>query len=133
MIPWYKRSNSRFFRKNKTTIVKSGSEYFNLLLSLINNTSSTIHLQVYILDNDNTGRQVLDALIAAAKRGVQVYLLVDGYASSPYQQPLLPSLMKPGSVFVFLPLSSAAKISISAEGCTKKYLLQMAGIAWLAE
>ncbi len=41
----------------------------------------SVHLQVYIFDEDETGNRIADALIRAAKRNVHVYLLVDGYAS----------------------------------------------------
>ncbi|WP_232826000.1 phospholipase D-like domain-containing protein [Chitinophaga alhagiae] len=47
----------------------------------MNGARETVHLQTYIFGNDATGQQVADALIRAAQRGVQVYLLTDGYAS----------------------------------------------------
>ena len=37
--------------------------------------------EIYIFEDDETGVAVADALMKAAKRGVQVYLLLDGYAS----------------------------------------------------
>lgn len=81
MIAWYKKPNSHFFKKNTVSLVKSGAEYFSLLLGLINTATQSIHLQVYIIENDATGTEVIGALIAAANRGVQVFLLADGYAS----------------------------------------------------
>jgi len=48
---------------------------------MINQAREIIQLQVYIYDNDETGEQVTQALMAAAKRNVQVYLMADGYAS----------------------------------------------------
>ncbi len=66
---------------NKVQLVHGGSEYFDKLISLINSAAHTIHLQVYIFTADETGQQVTDALVRAVQRGVQVFLLVDGYAS----------------------------------------------------
>lgn len=80
MIPWYKKTKS-FLKKNNVSLVKSGGEYFSLLLKLIHTAKSSIHLQVYIFENDDTGKTIADALTAASRRGVQVFVLADGYAS----------------------------------------------------
>lgn len=66
---------------NRAELIRGGKPYFSMLLKLIQQAQRTIHFQVYIFDEDNTGRQVADALKAAAARGVQVFMLVDGYAS----------------------------------------------------
>jgi cardiolipin synthase len=63
--------------RNRISLVHSGEDYFSLLIKLIEQATLTIHLQVYIYEDDETGRQVADALKAAAKRGVAVYLHVD--------------------------------------------------------
>lgn len=70
-----------FTSRNRISLVHSGEDYFSLLLKLIEKARLTIHLQVYIYENDETGRTVAEALKAAARRGVSVYLHVDGYAS----------------------------------------------------
>jgi cardiolipin synthase A/B len=67
--------------QNKVRLIRGGKEYFKLLLHLITNATESIHLQSYIYDDDETGRLVGDALIAAANRNVQVYVMADGYAS----------------------------------------------------
>lgn len=63
-------------------MVRGGKEYFDRMISMINDARESIHLQVYIFEADETGRMVADALIQAAQRKVDVYLLCDGYASS---------------------------------------------------
>ena len=73
--------SDHYTSRNRISLVQSGEEYFSLLIKLIEQATLTIHLQVYIYDNDETGIKVADALKAAAKRGVAVYLHVDGYAS----------------------------------------------------
>lgn len=71
----------QFTTRNRISLVYSGEDYFSLLIKLIDKAKQTIHLQVYIYENDATGRKVGEALKAAARRGVSVYLHVDGYAS----------------------------------------------------
>ena len=70
-----------YTRYNKVKLIHGGSEYFNLLESLIDAAQHSIHVQVYIFEEDNTGKRILEALLRAAQRNVKVYLLFDGYAS----------------------------------------------------
>lgn len=66
---------------NNVRFIHGGEEYFNSLLDVIDGARKFLHLQVYILDRDETGLVVIDALKDAAKRGVNVYLVVDGFGS----------------------------------------------------
>ncbi len=69
------------YSRNEISLVKSGDEYFNTLLRLIHQAHSLIHLQVYIFDLDETGKEIFNALKQAANRGVKVFVVVDAYAS----------------------------------------------------
>ncbi len=75
------KNNNGYSFYNKVQLVKGGSRYFNLLQNLIQNAKHSIHIRVYIWDDDETGITVADQLIDAAKRGVAVYAIADGYAS----------------------------------------------------
>jgi cardiolipin synthase A/B len=86
---------------NAVELVRGGREYFSLLLQLINNATESIHLQTYIYDDDETGQQVADALKAAAKRKVAVYVLADGYASQILSQHFIDELRSAGIQFRF--------------------------------
>ncbi|MBX7205480.1 MAG: hypothetical protein K1X81_08660 [Bacteroidia bacterium] len=66
---------------NKTALLQSGESFFVQLLQLIHNSRSWIHIQTYILEEDATGNEVLHALIDAAQRGINVYLITDGYGT----------------------------------------------------
>jgi cardiolipin synthase A/B len=66
---------------NKVRLVHGGHDYFSTLVQMIDQAQSTIHLQTYIYEQDATGRMVGEALIRAARRNVQVFILLDGYAS----------------------------------------------------
>jgi len=66
---------------NKVRLVHGGADYFATIGALIDGAQSTIHLQTYIFDADETGKQVSAALLRAAARKVQIFILLDGYAS----------------------------------------------------
>ena len=85
----------------KVRLIRGGKEYFDLLLHLINKATESIHLQTYIYDDDETGYLIADALKAAAKRKVQVYLLADGYASQVMSKKFIEQLRGSGVHFRF--------------------------------
>ena len=91
----------QYTSRNRISLVHSGDDYFSLLISLIEKARLTIHLQVYIYDNDSTGKKVGDALKAAAKRGVLVYLHVDGYASQKLKGDFRKEMIDAGVHFKF--------------------------------
>jgi cardiolipin synthase len=68
-------------KKNKVELIQGGKDYFTLLIKLINEATQSIHFQTYIYDEDETGNEVTDALIAAAGRGVKIFMLLDRYGS----------------------------------------------------
>jgi len=96
-----RRVSAKFTSNNYVQLVRGGREYFDLLLKLINEAQSTIHLQTYIFDDDETGQQVADALIQAAERGVAVYVLIDGYASRHVSRDFVHNIRAAGVCFRF--------------------------------
>jgi cardiolipin synthase A/B len=86
---------------NKIKLVPGGKGYFNILLHLIGQATESIHLQTYIFDDDETGKEVADALKRAVKRNVAVYLLADGYASQRMEQRFIDDLRAAGIHFRF--------------------------------
>lgn len=65
------------FLGNRATLYRYGSEFFPALLEAIPLAKASICLEFYTVNDDETGRLVADALLAAAARGVRVYLLYD--------------------------------------------------------
>lgn len=96
-----RRVSTKFTGQNNVRLVRGGKEYFDLLLELIRDAKETIHLQTYIFDSDETGRLVGDALIAAARRGVQVFVLIDGYASKNISREYVAAIREAGVFFRF--------------------------------
>lgn len=60
----------------------SGDEFFRAFQQAIAEAKRTIQVETYILAFDRLGQQVLDWLGAAAQRGIDVRLIVDGIGSS---------------------------------------------------
>ncbi len=71
----------KFIGGNQITLLKSGSEYFPALLTAIENAQSEIYIQSYIYEMDSIGIRLGNALKEAAKRGVVVNVLLDGFGS----------------------------------------------------
>lgn len=86
---------------NAIRLVHSGSDYFNQMKLMISEAKEIIHFHVYIFDSDETGNSIAEELIAAAQRGVKVYLLVDGYASQSISKELINQLKEGGVKFKF--------------------------------
>jgi cardiolipin synthase len=72
--------------------LENGENAFPRMLSAIAGARRSVWLTTYIFETDPVGRQFIDALAAAAARGVQVRVLVDGvgeWYSWPHAVPLL--------------------------------------------
>jgi len=67
---------------NQVTLYRGGKDYFETLYVRLKEARTFIHIQVYILANDQTGSRLLEALFEAASRGVQVFLMLDAFGSS---------------------------------------------------
>jgi cardiolipin synthase len=67
---------------NQLTLLQNGAAYFPLLCSDIDAARRFVHLESYIFAADAAGRMVSQALQRAARRGVGVRVLLDGYGSA---------------------------------------------------
>ncbi|MBP6334085.1 MAG: hypothetical protein KA444_01340 [Bacteroidia bacterium] len=68
--------------RNQVKLLQSGEDFFSRLELLIASANREIHIQTYILEPDQTGRRILEALKTASMvRKVKVYLVVDSYGS----------------------------------------------------
>ncbi len=81
------RSNPSFFHGvepvsgNQLHLLQSGAELFPALVAAIDAAHDEIHLETYIFNADPDTLVLRDALIGAARRGVQVRVLIDGVGS----------------------------------------------------
>ena len=72
---------SDFIKGNQITLLRNGEEYFPALEATINAAQHEIYLETYIYQADEIGLRIGEALMNAARRGVAVYLLLDGFGS----------------------------------------------------
>ncbi|MQY52214.1 cardiolipin synthase ClsB [Rhodocyclus gracilis] len=66
---------------NRLTLLTCGGEYFPALRAAIDAASQDVHLESYLFADDATGREIAAALARAARRGIRVRLLVDGFGA----------------------------------------------------
>lgn len=92
-------NNTAYRKKNKVEFINGGADYFKTLIDLINQAKASIYLQVYIFENDQTGKLVIESLINASKRNVSIFLLVDGIASNKLSNHYINKLKKAGISF----------------------------------
>ena len=64
---------------NRLAFIETGRERLQALLDLIDGAKKDVRLLFYMFASDESGTRVRDALIEAARRGVRVRLLLDGF------------------------------------------------------
>lgn len=88
-------NSSPMFLFNKVKIFKDGIGKFEELLKDLEGASHHIHMEYYIVREDDIGRKVLDTLKKKAKEGVKVRLIIDKiggrFISSDYRKELIAS------------------------------------------
>ncbi|MBD2763850.1 phosphatidylserine/phosphatidylglycerophosphate/cardiolipin synthase family protein [Kocuria sp. cx-455] len=62
-------------------IYTSGATVYEDMLDAIDGAQTSIHMETFIWKNDDVGQRFLDALNAAAERGVAVFVIYDGFAN----------------------------------------------------
>jgi cardiolipin synthase A/B len=67
---------------NRLELIESGVERFTMLLELIGGAQRSIRMLMYMFNPDKDGDVVRKALSEAARRGVEVKLLIDGFGSA---------------------------------------------------
>jgi len=68
---------------NRADLLQNGDEIFPAMIQAIEGAKRTINLESYIYSDDKAGALITDALVDAARRGVEVRVLVDGTAGHP--------------------------------------------------
>jgi cardiolipin synthase A/B len=80
-------------------LLRSGENFFATCEKVIDEAKSYIHFQTYIVDDDTTGKRIVNALTRAAKRGIKVYFLLDAYGGSSFSKSLIAKVEKAGVLF----------------------------------
>lgn len=89
---------------NRISLLCNGAEYFPAILDAINGARESVRLETYIYADDAVGDACTAALCSAARRGVDVRLVVDGFGARNLDQHHRPQLEAAGvQIGVFRP------------------------------
>jgi cardiolipin synthase len=83
-MPWRNfrlGANHRYHALDQLRLMEYGSEYFPALELAITSAKNSVFLEVYIFADDEIGQRISHALSEAAKRGVDVRVIVDWVGS----------------------------------------------------
>ncbi|MBG0859793.1 MAG: hypothetical protein IQL11_09835, partial [Bacteroidales bacterium] len=82
-------------------LLQSGEPFFASVEKTIDEAKHYIHFQTYIIDEDETGIRIFNALIRAARRGVRIYLLLDAYGTKYLSKQLIDNIEDSGILLRF--------------------------------
>ncbi|MDQ8023596.1 MAG: cardiolipin synthase ClsB [Moraxellaceae bacterium] len=87
---------------NDIRLLESGARYFPSLLAAIAEARAEVHIETYIYEADATGERVTAALIDAARRGLAVRVMVDGFGGRSFVRDTAQRLLDAGvDVMIF--------------------------------
>ena len=73
--------SGKWIEGNDINLLENGEEFYPRVFGRIANARREVVLETFILFEDKVGLQLHEALVAAARRGVQVDVTVDGFGS----------------------------------------------------
>ena len=95
---------SRWIEGNDIRLLENGEEFFPRVFACIANAKQEVIVETFILFEDKVGLQLHQALVAAAARGVQVDVTIDGFGSPDLSDRFIGILIEAGvRVHVFDP------------------------------
>ena len=74
-------------RGNSVTLLRSGDEAYPVMIAAIEAAQRSVVLSSYIFRADRAGMRFIDALVQAARRGVEVRVLIDGIGAGYFVTP----------------------------------------------
>jgi cardiolipin synthase len=77
---------------NRIQLLVNGEQFFPQLLAAIASARRSVYLETYIYAEDAIGSRVTEALAAAAARGVEVHVLIDGFGGGDHARRLVGEL-----------------------------------------
>jgi cardiolipin synthase len=81
---------------NKVELLENGEQFFPAVFSAIENAQREVLVETFILFEDKVGLKLKDVLIAAARRGVSVDVLVDDWGSPDLSDAYIGALTQAG-------------------------------------
>lgn len=90
------KPTSRWTGGNQVELLENGEAYFPAVFEAIEAAREEVLLETFILFEDTIGQQLHAVLLAAARRGVRVDMLVDGYGSCDLSSGFVDALTRAG-------------------------------------
>lgn len=91
--------------RNKAQILRNGEQTFYEILKAIDSAIHHVHIEYYIVEDDEIGRRFSEALIKKAKEGIQVRFIYDDVGSSSLKKSFLKPMVDAGvEVRPFMPV-----------------------------
>jgi cardiolipin synthase len=87
---------ARWTEGNQFTLLENGEEFFPRVFECIANAQREVVLETFILFEDKVGLQLHEALVTAARRGVQVDVTIDGWGSPDLSTTFIRTLCEAG-------------------------------------
>lgn len=84
---------------NRIELLENGDEFFPAVFEAIRNARNTVILETFIWFEDEVGKQLHKVILNAAKRGVSVDVLLDGYGSPDLSDEFVSQLTSAGVKF----------------------------------
>ncbi len=84
---------------NQITLLENGDQYYPAVFKAIDQAQSKVILETFIWFEDDVGKQLHAVLLRAAKRGVQIEALLDGYGSPDLSDEFVNALTEAGVIF----------------------------------
>ncbi|MFN9475931.1 cardiolipin synthase ClsB [Acidovorax sp.] len=91
--------SSRWVPGNHFELLENGEDFFPRVFEAIGEARREVMLETFILFDDKIGQELHAVLLAAAKRGVQVHVLVDGFGSPDLSDRFVGELVEAGVHF----------------------------------
>jgi len=100
-----------------------GKQFFPAMLKAINSAKKNVLMEMYLFESGIEADKFITAFIDAAKRGVTVQLLVDGYGGKGLSKNNREQLTKSGVQLVFFNPLSLKKLKKNLRRTHRKYLI----------
>lgn len=81
---------------NDVSLLENGIQLFPALCAAFDEAKKSIHVEMYIFRLDIAGKQLLHHLMLAAKRGLKVRVVIDGYGSAAEDETIARALRAAG-------------------------------------
>src|SRR3546814_6490583 len=89
-------SDLRWHEGHRVELLENGEEFYPRVLAAIDAAKREVLLETFILFDDPAGQPLQKAVIAAAQRGVNVQMTLDGWGSATLPQSFIEPMIEAG-------------------------------------